>query len=105
MKETKRTAFKAFESLLHVFFTALALLEFLELHLLSDLLAFAFASPRLALCNTCTLVEQALSDAFHVRVRLDHFRKKVVRSREREVVICSERARSLCTMEGLFIAT
>jgi len=94
----KRTAFEPLEPLLHVFLAALALLELLELHLLTDLLAFALASPRLALRDGCALVEQTLSDALHVRVRLDHFGEKVVRSREGEAVICGEGARGLCTV-------
>jgi hypothetical protein len=94
----KRTAFESFEPFVHVFFAALALLELLELHLLANLLAFALAPPRLALRNACTLVEQTLSDTLHVRVRLDHLGKEVVRPREWEVVVCGEGARGLCTV-------
>ncbi len=104
-KRGKRTAFESFKPFLHVFFAALALLELFKLHLLANLLAFALAPPCLALCNTRGLIEQTLPDTLHMRVRLDHFGKKVVRSREREVVFCSEGACCLCTMQGLFVAT
>jgi len=100
-----RTAFEPLEPLLHVFFAALALLELLELHLLADLLAFALAPPRLALFDARALVEQTLSDAFHVRVRLDHLCEEVVRAREGEAVFCREGAGGLCAMQGLFVAT
>jgi hypothetical protein len=104
-REEKRTAFESFEPILHVFFAALALLDLLELHLLANLLAFTLASPFLALCDARGLIEQTLSDALHMRVRLDHFGKKVVRSREREAVFGGEGARGFCTMQGLFVAT
>ena len=100
----KRTAFEPLEPFLHISFAALALFELLELHLLTNLLAFALTPPCLALCNGCALIEQTLSDAFHVRVRLDHFCEKVVRSRKREAVLCGEGASGLCTMQCLFVA-
>ena len=43
---------------------------------LVSLLAFALAPPCLALCNTHALIEQALSDALHMRVRLGHLGKE-----------------------------
>jgi hypothetical protein len=100
----KRTAFESFKPFLHVLFAVLALLELLELHLLANLLAFALAPPCLALCNTRALIEQTLSDALHMRIRLDHFGKEIVRSREWEVVFRSEDPRGFCTMQGLFVA-
>jgi hypothetical protein len=104
-KEIKRTAFEPLEPFLHIFFAALALLELLELHLLTDLLAFSLAPPRLALCDARALVEQTLSDAFHVRVRLDHFCEKVIWPREGEAVLCGESTGGLCAMQSLFVAT
>lgn len=101
----KRTAFESFKPFLHVLFAVLALLELLELHLFANLLAFALAPPCLALCNTRALIEQTLSDALHMSIRLDHFGKEIVRSREREMVFCSEDTRGCCTMQGLFVAT
>lgn len=104
-EKKKRTAFESFKPFLHVLFAVLALLELLELYLLANLLAFALAPPCLALCNTRALIEQTLSDALHMRIRLDHFGKEIVRSREREAVFCSEDTCGFCTMQGLFVAT
>jgi hypothetical protein len=103
-EKKKRTAFESFKPFLHVLFVVLALLELLELHLLANLLAFALAPPCLALCNTRALIEQTLSDALHMSVRLDHFGKEIIWSRKREVVFCSEDTRSFCTMQSLFVA-
>ena len=94
-RREKRTAFKSLEPFLHL----------LELHLLANLLAFALAPPRLALRDARALIEQTLADTLHMRVRLDHFCKEVIRSREREAMIGSEGTRSLCTMQGSFVAT
>ena len=104
-EEKKRTALKPLEPLLHVLFVALALLELFDLYLLANLLAFALAPPRLTLRDGCALVEQTLSDAFHVRIRLDHFCEKVVRSREGEAMFCGEGASGLRSMQSLFVAT
>ena len=104
-RREKRTAFKSLEPFLHVLFAALALLELLELHLLANLLAFTLVPPRLALRDARALIEQTLADTLHMRVRLDHFCKEVIRSREREAVIGGEGAGSLCTVQGLLVAT
>ena len=94
----RRTALEPLKSLLHILFAALALLEFLELHLLPNLLAFALAPARLALCNACALVKEALSYALHVRIRLDHFCKKVVRPCKGETMFCGKGAGGFCAM-------
>ena len=98
MRERRRTAFESFKPFLHILFAALALLELLELHLFAYLLPFALTPPCLALCDARALVEQTLSDALHMRIRLDHFCKEVVGSREREAVFGGEGASGLCTM-------
>ena len=103
-KREERTAFKTLEPLLHVFFVALALLELFDLYLLANLFAFALAPPRLTLHDACALVEQTLSDTFHVGIRLDHFCEKVVRSREGEAMFRGESASGLRAMQGLFVA-
>lgn len=89
------------------FFAVLAApLGLLGLLLLVNLLA---SPPCFVLRDTHALVGQMLSGGLHIFVCHDgHFGGQlgqVVRPCEREAIICGESARSLCTTQGLFVAT
>ena len=98
------TALEALEALLDGLLVLLALLDLLELHLLAELLALTLLALLLGALHARALVKQALANALHVRVALDHLCEVVCGSREGEVVLLRERARGLRTMKGLLVA-
>lgn len=80
-----RTALEALQPLLHILLALLPLLDLLDLHLLAELLTLPLPALLLALLDPRALVEQALSDALHVRIRLDHLGKVVRRPGKGEI--------------------
>ena len=96
--EKGHTPLEALETLLDLFLALLTLLDFLQLYLLAELLALALFPLLLRAFETRALVKQSLPNALHVRVALDHFREVVSGTGKREVVLLSERARSLSAM-------
>ena len=100
----RRTPLEALDALLDGLLGLLALARPLELHLLAELLALALAPLLLGALHARALVEQALPDALHVRVALDHLREVVRGPREGEPVLLREGARGLGPVQGLFVA-
>jgi hypothetical protein len=76
------TPLQALQPLLHVLLPLLALALLLELHLLAELLALTLAALLLRASDPSLLVQQALPDALHVRIGLDHLREVVWRPGE-----------------------
>ena len=102
-RRRKLTAFEAFEALLDGLLVLLALLDLFELHLLAELLALALLALLLGALHACTLVKQALADALHMRVALDHLGEVIRGAGEGEVGFLGERARGLCAVQRLLV--
>ena len=76
--KAKLTPLERAQALFHILLALLALLELLDLHLLAKLLALALLALLLGALDGRALVEEALPDALHVRVGLDHLGKVVL---------------------------
>ena len=98
------TSFKSFDLLVHILLRSLAFLLFLHLDLLPILLVLPLLSFILTPLDLCRLVQQTLTDTFHVRVGLDHFCEVVGGTCKWEFVFRSEGTGFLSAVKGLFIA-
>ena len=97
------TSLETFQPLLNLLLVLLALLDLLQLHLLAELLALTLLPLLLRTLETRALVEQALSDALHMCVALDHLREVVGGTGEWKVVLLGQGASGLCAVKCLFI--
>ena len=100
----KLTPFETLYPIIHIFLRSLAVFLFLHLNLFPVFLVLSLLSFFLASLDLSRFIEQTLADAFHVRVRLDHFGEVVCRAREWELKFRSEGTCCLCTVKGLFVA-
>ena len=98
------TPFKAFDPLVHILLRSFAFFLFLHLNLLPVLLVLSLLSFILAPLDLRGLVQQTLTDAFHVRIGLDHFGKVVRRACEWELEFQRKGTGFLDAMKGLFVA-
>ena len=100
----KLTSFETFDLLIHIPLRSLAFFLFLHLNLLPILFILSLPSLLLAPLDLRRFIQQTLTNALHVRVRLDHFGKVVRGACEWEFMFRSEGTGFLGTMEGLLVA-
>ena len=98
------TSLETFDPLIHTLLRLLPLFLFLHLNLFPVFLVLSFLSFLLAPLDFSGLVQQTLTDTFHVRIGLDHFGKVVRRACEWELEFQRKGTGFLDAMKGLFVA-